>query len=122
LSDAMISDVRAGTVPALGACVIGLAAGCGGGGVSAADRSEGDHRIGLIPAATADVEKVERIGKWTGSDNVLVAWLKVTLKEGAPYVVCISVDVAGPIADENDLSLVVTTQPESACEGTKPTP
>ena len=90
--------------------------------MSAADRLEGDHRIALIPAAAADIEKVQRIGEWSGSDNVLVAWLKVTLKEGAPYVVCISVDVAGPIRDENDLSLVVTTQPESACKGAKPKP
>ena len=96
--------------------------GCGGGGISAAGALEADHWIGLIPTATADIEKVERIGNWNGSHNVLTAWLKVTLKEGAPYVVCISVDISGPINNKNDLSLVVTTPPESACKGKKPKP
>ena len=110
------------TVLALAGSVIALGAGCGDGGVSAADTLEADHRIGLIPNATANAEKVERIGAWNGSDNLLSAWLKVTPTDGVPYVVCILVDISGPINDEQDLSLVVTTPPESACRGTKPKP
>jgi hypothetical protein len=110
------------TVLLLAGCVLAMAAGCGDGGISAADRLKADHRIGLIPAATADVEKVERVGNWNGSDDTLIAWVKVTLKEGTPYVVCIAVDIAGPIDNVDDLSLVVTTPPEAACKGTKPKP
>lgn len=99
-----------------------LAAGCGGGGISTADRLKADHRIGLIPAATAGVAKVERIGDWYGSDDVFIAWVKVTRKEGTPYVVCLSVDIAGRIDKLDDLSLVVTTPSESACKGAKPKP
>lgn len=110
------------TVPVLAGCVLALGAGCSGGGVSAADALEADRRIELIPTATANAEKVERIGTWNGSDNVLTAWVKVTPTEGVPYVVCILVDISGRINDEDDLSLVVTTPPESACKGKEPKP
>jgi len=104
----------------LGGCLVAFATGCGGGrGISSADALKADHRIGLIPAASADVAKVERVGEWSGQD-VLTAWVKVTLKEGAPYFTCISVDILGPIQDENDLSLVITTPPDSACKAPKP--
>jgi hypothetical protein len=98
------------------------AAGCGGGGISTADGLKADHRIGLLPGATADVAKVERVGDWNGTDDVLIAWVRVTLREGMPYVVCLSVDIAGRIHKLYDLSLVVTTPSESACKGAKPTP
>ena len=91
--------------------------------MSTARSSEADHRVSLIKTVSANVEKVERIGVWNGSDDVLTAWLKVTRKEGAPYVVCIAVDIAGPRpVDAQHLSLVVTTPPESACKGMKPEP
>ena len=99
-----------------------MGAGCSGGGVSAADALEANHRIGLIPNATANAEKVERVGAWNGRDNVLTAWVKVTPTDGVPYVVCILVDISGGINDEDDLSLVVTTPPESACRGKRPKP
>ena len=99
-----------------------LAAGCGGGGISTADRSKADQRIGLIPGATAGVVNVERVGDWNGSGDVLIAWVKVTRREGRPYVVCLSVDIAGRIDRLEDLSLVVTTPSESACKGAKPKP
>ena len=79
--------------------------------------------MSLIKTVSADVQKVERIGSWNGSDDVLTTWLKVTLTEGAPYVVCVAVDIEGPPpADAEHLRLVVTTPPESACKGTKPEP
>jgi len=106
----------------LAGCLLTSLTGCGGGGISAADTLKADHRLGLIPIAAADVEKVERVGDWTGNDNILIGWLKVTLKEGTPYVTCISVDIAGPVTNEHDLSLVVTDAPESACKGVKPRP
>ena len=81
-----------------------------------------DHRIGLIPGATTDVAKVERVGDWNGSDDVLIAWVHVTRREGLSYVVCLSVDIAGRIDKLDDLSLVVTTPSESACKGAKPPP
>ena len=115
------NDMRTRTVLVLAGCVLALGAGCGDGGISAADVLEADHRIGLIPTATADVEKVQRIGAWNGSDNVFTAWLKVTLKEGAPYVVCISV-IRKLVDNKHDLSLVVTSPPESACKGNMPKP
>ena len=99
-----------------------LAVACGGGGISTADRMKADRRIGLLPGATADVAKVERVGDWNGSDDVFIAWVKVTRKEGMPYVVCLSVDIAGRIHKLDDLSLVVTTLSESACKGAKPKP
>jgi len=99
-----------------------LGAGCSGRGVNAADASEADHRIGLIPNATANAKRVERIGAWSGSDNVLTAWVRVTPRDGVPYVVCVLVDISGRINDEDDLSFVVTTPPESACKGEKPKP
>jgi hypothetical protein len=102
--------------------VLQLAAGCGGGGISTADRSKADHRIALLPGATAGVTKVERVGDWNGSDDVLIAWVKVTRREGMPYVVCLSVDIAGRIDKLDDLSLVVTTPSERACKGAKPPP
>ena len=110
------------TALVLGGCVLQLAAGCGGEGISTADRLKADHRIGLLPGATADVAKVERVGDWNGTDDVLIAWVKVTLREGMPYVVCLSVDIAGRIDRLDDLSLVVTTPSESACKGAKPKP
>jgi hypothetical protein len=99
-----------------------LAAGCGGGGISTADRLKADHRIGLLPGATTDVAKVKRVGDWNGSDDILIAWVRVSLREGMPYVVCLSVDIAGRIYRLDDLSLVVTTPSESACKGAKPKP
>ena len=105
------------TVPVLAGCVLALGAGCSGGGVSAADALEADRRIELIPTATANAEKVERIGTWNGSDNVLTAWVKVTPTEGVPYVVCILVDISGRINDEDDLSLVVTTPQRAHARG-----
>ncbi len=110
------------TALVLGGCVLQLAAGCGGEGISTADRLKADHRIGLLPGATADVAKVERVGDWNGTDDVLIAWVKVTLREGMPYVVCLAVDIAGRIHKLDDLSLVVTTPSESACKGAKPKP
>ena len=104
-----------------GGCVLASAAGCGSGGVSAADTRKADHRVRLIRTVSADIERVERIGSWNGSDDVLTAWLKVTRKDGVRYVVCIAVDILGP-ANERNLGLVVTTQPERACKGAKPTP
>ena len=54
--------------------------------------------------------------------DVLIAWVKVTRREGMSYVVCLSVDIAGRIDTLDDLSLVVTTPSESACKGAKPNP
>ena len=59
---------------------------------------------------------------WNGSDDVLIAWVEVTRREGMSYVVCLSVDIAGRIHKLDDLSLVVTTPSESACKGAKPKP
>ena len=83
---------------------------------------EGGSSDRAVTGATADVAKVERVGDWNGSDDVLIAWVKVTLREGMPYVVCLSVDIAGRIHKLDDLSLVVTTPSESACKGAKPKP
>jgi len=104
--------------------VLALATGCGGGGgVSVARSSEADRRVSLLKTVSGNIEKVESIGGWNGSDDVLTTWLKVTRKEGAPYVVCVEVDVAGPPpVDAQHLSLVVTTPPEGACKGAKPKP
>jgi len=70
---------------------------------------------------SGDIQKVERIGNWSGTDDVLTAWLKVTRTDGARYVVCIAVDTAAPATEQN-LSLIVTTQSESACKGKEPKP
>ena len=102
-------------------CVLTFAAGCGGTGVSAARSREADQRVRLIRAVSGDIQKVERIGDWSGTDDVLRAWLEVTRKDGARYVVCIAVDTTGTATEQN-LGLIVTTQPERACEGTKPKP
>ena len=64
---------------------------------------------------------MERVGDWNGRDDVLTAWWKVTRTDGARYVVCIGVDIEGP-ANARNLGLVLTTQPERACKGTKPAP
>ena len=119
----LANDMTATSVLVFAGCVLALATGCGDGGVSVARSTAADHRASLIKTVSADVEKVERIGSWNGRDDVLTAWLKVTRKEGAPYVVCIAVDIAGPPpVDAEHLRLVLTTPPESACKGTKPEP
>jgi len=115
-----VNEVKARHGLIVSGCVLAFAAGCGSTGVSAARSREADERLGLIRAVSGDIRKVERIGNWSGTD-VLTAWLKVTRNDGAQYVVCIAVDTTGP-ATEQDLGLIVTTQPERACQGTKPKP
>jgi len=105
----------------VGGCVLAFAAGCGGTGASAARRREADQRVRLIRAVSGDIQEVERIGNWSGTDDVLTAWLRVTRRDGTRYVVCIAVDTTGPATEQN-LGLIVTTQPERACKGKKPKP
>ena len=73
--------------------------------------------VGCVPR-----EFGQSVGDWNGSDDVLIAWVEVTRREGMSYVVCLSVDIAGRIDKLDDLSLVVTTPSESACKGAKPRP
>jgi hypothetical protein len=116
-----VNDVTARDGLIVSGCLLAFAAGCGGTSVSAARTREADQRVRLIRAVSGDIQKVERIGNWSGTDDVLTAWLKVTRKDGARYVVCIAVDITGPATEQN-LGLIVTTQPESACKGKKPKP
>ena len=116
-----VNDVTARDGLIVSGCVLAFAAGCGGTGVSAARSREADQRVRLIRAVSGDIQKVERIGNWSGTDDVLTAWLKVTRTDGARYVVCIAVATTGPATEQN-LSLIVTTQSESACKGKEPKP
>lgn len=116
-----VNDVTARDGLIVSGCVLAFAAGCGGTGVSAARSREADQRVRLIRAVSGDIQEVERIGNWSGTDDVLTAWLKVTRTDGARYVVCIAVATTGPATEQN-LSLIVTTQPESACKGKEPKP
>jgi hypothetical protein len=102
-------------------CVLASAAGCGGGGVSSADRLKADHRIALTRQISG-ITDVERVGDWSGRGDIVVAWVKVTPTKGAPYVRCVSVDISQRIDNQADLTLAVTTVPKSECKGTEPKP